>query len=207
MSPQTLAEDLAYVRDLAEAGQRAPLLGGRFLAWWGGLTTLAYLCHYGIISGAIVAPPVSLAILWIGYAVLGVGGSHFLKATISKDKPGASSTGNQVTTLVWKSAGLLLGAYFMGAIFDVMVNNGNYIAFVRSLPLVIGIYGLALYVSGKMAGNRVLTLAGQVALVATVPAVVLAARPEAWLLGAGVAAFCVLLPGILLMRNEPSATV
>jgi len=29
MSPQSLTDDLAYVRDLAEAGQKAPLLGGR----------------------------------------------------------------------------------------------------------------------------------------------------------------------------------
>ena len=41
MSPQSLTDDLAYVRDLAEAGQKAPLLGGRFLILWGALTTLA----------------------------------------------------------------------------------------------------------------------------------------------------------------------
>lgn len=36
MQDTTLKDDLAYVRDLAEAGQQAPLLGGRFLVFWGG---------------------------------------------------------------------------------------------------------------------------------------------------------------------------
>ena len=51
-SPGTLSSDLAYVRDLAEAGQNAPLLGGRFLVMWGGLVSLAYTGHFLIATGA-----------------------------------------------------------------------------------------------------------------------------------------------------------
>ena len=32
---QPTTEDIAYVRQLAESGARAPLIGGRFMAWWG----------------------------------------------------------------------------------------------------------------------------------------------------------------------------
>ena len=207
MSPQTLAEDLAYVRDLAEAGQRAPLLGGRFLVWWGSVTTLAYLGHYVIATGVMGFPPSALAILWSVYVVVGLGGSFTLHATLGSGKPGAASTGNRVSALVWKSAGIFLGAYFFGAFLKAAIGGNDFNPFIWSIPLVVGVYGLAQYVGGMIAGSRVLTLAGQAALVATVPAVLLVGSNLSWLLGAGVAAFCVLLPGIFLMRNEPSATV
>ena len=207
MSPQSLAEDLAYIRDLAEAGQKAPLLGGRFLVWWGGLTTFAYLAHYAIFEGMFGLGPTAFAILWTGYVVAGLGGSFALHATIGQGKPGATSTGNRVSALVWKSAGLFLGAYFTGAFLKAVTGDETFNPFIWSIPLVIGVYGLAQYVGGVIAGNRVLTLAGQAALVATVPAVLLVGSGASWLLGAAVAALCVLLPGILLMRNEPSATV
>ena len=54
-----LTDDLAYVREIAESGASAPLLGGRFLAWWGLLATGAYLGHYAIIKGAAGLTPVA----------------------------------------------------------------------------------------------------------------------------------------------------
>ncbi len=39
---QPSADDIAYIRQLSESGARAPLIGGRFMAWWGLLLTIAY---------------------------------------------------------------------------------------------------------------------------------------------------------------------
>ncbi|MCF6329260.1 MAG: hypothetical protein L3J02_05625, partial [Henriciella sp.] len=72
MTQTTLDDDLAYVRDLAEAGQTAPLLGGRFLTWWGGLVTLAYAGHYAISMGIVDFGPAAYAWLWIGFALIGL---------------------------------------------------------------------------------------------------------------------------------------
>nr|WP_321359901.1 hypothetical protein [uncultured Hyphomonas sp.] len=207
MSPQSLADDLAYIRDLAEAGEKAPLLGGRYLVWWGALTTLAYLAQYAILERLVGLPPQALSFLWGGYVILGLGGSFSMHRTFGPGKPGAASTGNRVSALVWKSAGLFLGAYFTGTFFKAALGPADFDPFIWSLPLVVGVYGLAQYAGGVMAGSPVLTRAGQAALVATIPAVMLVGSPLAWLLGAAVAAFCILLPGIVLMRNEPSATV
>ena len=76
-----------------------------------------------------------------------------------------------------------------------------------SVPMVIGLYGLAQFVSGEMAQNRVLSISGTAAIASTVPAVLLMNTPYIVLLGSAVAAICVFLPGMLLMRNEPSETV
>ena len=206
MSHQSLTDDLAYVRDLAEAGQKAPLLGGRFLAWWGGLTTVAYLAHYAISQGYVGLPASALAVLWIGYAILGLVGTFLLQSSLSGGRPGENSTGNKVSTLVWKTTGLFLGAYFLGAFLrSLMVSDFG--AFFWSVPVVLGAYGLAQYVSGRIAGNRILIRAGQAAISAVVPAVMTVGQPEVWTTGAIIVALTVFLPGILLMRNEPSDTV
>tara|TARA_R110000796_G_scaffold23085_25_gene66521 strand:- start:9338 stop:9958 length:621 start_codon:yes stop_codon:yes gene_type:complete len=206
MSPQSLTDDLAYVRDLAEAGQKAPLLGGRFLVWWGGLTTLAYLGHYAVTTNMFGLAPVAFAFLWIGYVILGMGGMFVMQASFSAHKPGAASVGNQVSRIVWQAAGYFLGAYFMGAFIAALLGQGT-AAFMWSVPMVIGLYGLAQYVSGVMAQNRILSLSGSAAIASTVPAVLLMHTPYIVLLGSAVAALCVLLPGLLLVRNEPSETV
>ncbi|MEQ3629445.1 MAG: hypothetical protein ABNH49_12375 [Hyphomonas sp.] len=206
MSPQSLTDDLAYARDLAEAGQKAPLLGGRFLILWGALTTLAYLGHYAIATGMWGLSPMAFAFLWIGYVVLGMGGMFIMQAGFSAHKPGAASVGNQVSRIVWQAAGYFLGAYFMGAFISALLGQGT-AAFMWSVPMVIGLYGLAQYVSGVMAQNRILSLSGSAAMASTLPAVLLMQTPYIVLLGSAVAALCVLLPGLLLMRNEPSETV
>ena len=50
---QPSLDDLAYVRQLAESGVRAPLIGGRFMAWWGIALTVAYVLHHLALTGRI----------------------------------------------------------------------------------------------------------------------------------------------------------
>ncbi len=206
MSPQTLADDLAYIRDLAEAGQKAPLLGGRFLAWWGGLTTLAYLGHYAIAEGMWGLQPVMFSVMWTAYIILGLAGSFYMQINFPREKPGAASTGNRVSALVWQAAACMLGAYFLGAILAALM-SGNFGAFLWSVPIVIGLYGLSQFVSGTISDCQPLKLAGLAAMLGMVPAVMLTGTNFAWLVGTAVAALCVFVPGIILMRNEPSSTV
>ena len=207
MSPQSLADDLAYIHDLAEAGQRAPLLGGRFLAWWGGLTMLAYLGQYLIVSGIAGLPLSMISFMWIGFAVIGLSGYFLLVRTFSCAKPGRGSVGNKVSALVWKSAGMFLFVFFLGLTAKSFTQGSAASEFGGSVALVVGIYGMAQFVAGQIANSRVLTFAGVLALLSTVPAILLTGSDLIWLLGAAVAGVTLLLPGIVLMRNEPSETV
>ena len=78
MSVSTLESDLEYIRELAEAGQTAPLLGGRFLSWWGGMMTLAYSGHFLIASGYTGLGPEAIGGLWLAFGIIGLGGFFFL---------------------------------------------------------------------------------------------------------------------------------
>ncbi|WP_341198135.1 hypothetical protein [Hyphomonas chukchiensis] len=209
MSHSSLTDDLSYLRDMAEAGQNAPLLGGRFLSWWGGLTTLAYLGHYAIAEGMFGLQPIAFAWMWSAYGVLGFGGFKLLQFTFPPSKPGAASTGNRVSSLVWMGAGMTLFAFFAGAILrafaDTSASAGD--GFLWSVPVVLAVYGLSQLTSGLISGSRVLTLAGWGAIASVAAAVFLTGTNMVWLLGALVAGLTVFLPGMLLLRGEPSETV
>lgn len=205
-SNATLSSDLAYVRDLAEAGENAPLLGGRFLAWWGGLMTLAYIGHFLITTGSVGIGPESLWVWWIAISLLG-GVGQFVLQHFTRSKPGVSSTGNRVQSVVWMSAGFVLFAFFMGVILRTLFFGGGYEGFYWSVPMVIGLYGLGQFVTGLIAGNGALKFAGLAAFAGTTAAAVLSATDYVWLVGAGVAFLAVFVPGLMLMRREPATTV
>jgi len=206
MRTETLTSDLAYVRDLAEAGQNAPLLGGRFLMWWGGLMTPAYLGHYFISTGKIGVGPEFLWIWWLSLTLIGFVGQKVLKA-VFPPKPGASSVGNRVQGVLWMSAGFMLFAFFVGVFGRAFFLKGGFDGFYWSVPLVIGLYGLCQLVTGLIAESGALKFAGFAALAGSTVACLLTGTEYVWLAGAAVVFLAGFVPGLLMMRSEPATTV
>ena len=200
-------DDLRYIRELAEAGQSAPLLGGRFLAWWGGLATLAYVGHYLIGSGTLGVGFEYIGYMWIAFMVLGLGGQFLMAATLGRSKPGAASTGNRVSSTVWMAAGMVLFAFFAGVVAKSIVQGGASDGFNWSIPLVLGVYGISQLVSGVMANNRALVLAGWTAIASVALAAFMVGKAELYLVAALAACLTVFVPGIAMIRNEPSEIV
>jgi hypothetical protein len=207
MTPtRNLSADLTYIRDLAEAGQNAPLLGGRFLALWGGLVTLAYTGHYLIATGAFGVAPFSYLVLWLSMGLVGGIGQYLLVASM-RDKPGGSSTGNRVQSVLWTTAGLLLFVYFVGLMGRVFLTGEGVEGFYWSVPMVLGLYGIGQFVTGAMTGSAALKLAGVAAFSGVLAATFLTGTDYIWLVGAASAFAAVFVPGLMMMRAEPSETV
>jgi hypothetical protein len=203
----SLTEDIAYLRDLAEAGRKAPLLGGRFLAWWGGLASLAYIGHFLIASGQAGLPPSALGWLWGGFVSIGFTGYFLLSVTFPKSKPGASSAGNRLTPTIFMAGGLALFAFFVGVVARSFVDGAPSVGFYWSVPLVLTVYGLGQLTSGLIADSKPLVFAGWGALIGVGLAAFFTSSNMIWLVGAATAALTVFLPGVLLMRREPSEIV
>ena len=204
---RTATDDLAYVRSLAEAGAQAPLLGGRFLVWWGGLVTAAYLGHYLIISGIAGVGPEMLGILWTVFIVLGLGGYFALSKAFPRDKPGQSSEGNRVSATVWMASGFVLGSFFFGVTAKSFMSGAASSGFTWSIPLVLGVYGISQLVSGEIAKVGWLKIAGYIAIAFVGLTVLIIDTAELYIAAAFAAALSVLLPGILMLRQEPSGVV
>ena len=201
------SDDLAYVREIAESGASAPLLGGRFLVWWGVLVTAAYLGHYAIIQGVAGLTLTALPILWTGFAVAGLGGYFLLLRFFPADKPGRSSAGNRVSANVWMASGFVLFSFFAGVTIKSFLDGAASSGFAWSIPIVLGVYGISQLVTGLMANTRWLMFAGYAAIAFVGITAILVDRAELYLVAAFAAAMTVLLPGILMMREEPSVTV
>ncbi len=201
------SDDLAYVREIAESGASAPLLGGRFLVWWGALVTAAYFGHYAIWTGVAGLTPVALPILWTGFIVVGLGGYFLLGRLFPADKPGASSAGNRVSANVWMASGFVLFSFFAGVTAKSYMDGAPSSGFAWSIPLVLGVYGISQLVSGLMSNTRWLVIAGYAAIGSVGVTCLLVDQAELYLVAGITAALTVLLPGILMVRDEPSTTV
>lgn len=201
-----MQDDLAYLRDLAEAGQDAPLLGGRFFVWWGGVSTLAYAIHFGLISGHLDFGPAAYAWLWIGYLVIGILGQAALARTLSPDKPGQSSPGNKVEANVWMIAGFALLTYF-GVLMLKFLAGGGTDGFAHSIPVVFTAYAISMYISGAMGKTAILKWTAYASLIVIALAVWFQGTEFIWAVAAFGAFVTVFLPGVALLRAEPKSLV
>ena len=206
MNDTTLQDDLAYVRDLAEAGQQAPLLGGRFLTFWGVLTSVAYFLHFSIAANLFGWPDTAYAWVWGTFIVAGGIGQGFLVSTI-RNKPGGNSVGNRSEATVWMAGGFALFAYFATLIVKSIVVGGPVPGFEASLPLVFAIYGTGLITSGIMGNVKVLTYAGYGALAMVALSIWFEGAASSWAVASAGAFLTVLVPGLLMMRQEPKSVV
>jgi hypothetical protein len=203
MATQPSAEDLAYVRRLSESGAYAPLLGGRFVAWWGLLIAIAYGLHHLALNGVIGDGRNIFAIIWFGFVNAGLLGQFVLARTMP-EKAGAGSAGNRASRSVWAAAGFAIGAVVLGAGVAVARGAGP-VMFDTSVPVAFSVYACALVVTGSLSANRILLAAGAVAIAIAGLFTGLILSPDRYLIASLGAALTVLLPGLLLLRAEPRA--
>ena len=203
MSDSVNYTDLDYLREIAESGQAAPLLGGRFLSWWGALTTMAYAGHWLIASDMLGLDGSAYGWMWGTYLVLGMGGQFLLASTFPASKPGASSVGNRAERIVWQAAGFALFGYFATLMVKSFVTGSTDMGFAYSFAVVFMVYGVGLITTGALGESQTLTRAGIAALCLVPVAAWFAGTATSWLLASIGAALCVLLPGLVMLKNEP----
>lgn len=205
-----LASDLAYVRSLAEEGAHAPLLGGRYFIIWGGLMATASLAVYMNAVGAVAFGVAGFMAPWIIALVIGWALSFFMRARVSA-KPGSATLGNRTAASVWFAAGVFMTSFFT-ALFVIHDNYTGagvppYFLFSLLYPLGFGLYGVAFMatsVAGRVAWLRYFGFASWGFALAFL---FFLATPHQFLIGAAGLFVCALVPGVMLMRREPSEIV
>jgi hypothetical protein len=194
-------DDIRYVRQLAEHGAYAPLLGGRFMAWWGLLLTIAYLAHHFALRGALGDGKGVFPLIWFTFPVLGMLGQWLLARTM-RGKKGAGSAGNRASRPVWAAAAFAIGSMVVGTALAA-ANGAGPAAFDWIVPLAFAVYACALVVTGSLARNRLIMAAGGGAVVMVGLFTALILSPDRYLLAAAGVFVTVFLPGLLLFRAEP----
>jgi hypothetical protein len=201
MTANATTDDIDYVRRLAESGAHAPLLGGRFMLWWGLCLTIAYVLHHLALNGAIGDGSTIFAIIWIGFSVAGVVGQLLLARTMPA-KSGAGSAGNRASRTVWMAAAAAIASMVVGCVLAARSGAGP-ASFDWIVPVAFAVYACALIVTGALAKDGITRAAGAGAVIMVGLFTALILSPDRYLLAAGGVFATVLLPGLLLLRAEP----
>lgn len=198
---QSVHDDIAYMKALAQEGRQAPLVGGRILVTAGLVFGAAAIIHYGINSGLIDLPSVAYLVLW-GAAMLIFFGALIVETRRCEGKPGARSAGNRAASAGWMGAGL--GIFVMSLAMGVIGWKTQSSAVAAVFPsLIFALYGSGWAVSATMSGQKWQWYLAIGCWIATPLIAFLIGSPAMWLgYAAGLFLFA-LVPGLILMRQEP----
>ena len=195
--------DLAYLKSVAEAGQSAAPLAGRFFLWWGGLACLALLGHWSVLAGLTGIEPQYVGVIWTGFGIVGTAGSALLRRGLSH-KPGLGAVNVRAESAAWRGVMGLVIAYAIGAVIAMSLGRGHLILF-DTIPLVaVGGYGVACWVSAQLGGPRWMTHLAFASWLASGLGLMLVGQTAFYLFAAAATALLAFLPGLILVRREPA---
>lgn len=202
---QTIQDDIAYMRALAHEGRHAPLLAGRFLVAAAVIFGLANIGQWAIHSGTITVNPWAQLWLWIGAGV-----SFALTLTVlirqSKGRPGAQSSGNRAVGAAWSGVGYGIFVTWL-ALVALSVKTGNW-SWMTVMPIAVLVaYGSAWMIGAAMTRARWMTMTALLSYAGAVAVGWFVAGPELYLIFTGLLVAVALVPGLILMRQEPSEIV
>ncbi|MGO4410200.1 MULTISPECIES: hypothetical protein [unclassified Brevundimonas] len=202
---QSVHDDIAYMKALAQEGRQAPLLGGSILISAGLIFGLASIFAYGIDSGIIAVAPVAYAILW-GGAMLAFFAVLMWQIRRSCYKPGAKSAANRAASAGWMGVGL--GVFVMS--LSMAVIGWKTHSAIPSLifpSLIFALYGSGWAVSATMSDQKWQWKLAIACWIAAPLIAFLSGSPLMWLAYAAGLFLFALLPGVLLVRQEPSEVI
>lgn len=202
---QSVHDDIAYMKALAQEGRHAPLLGGSILIAAGLIFGLASIVHYGIDSGIIDLPPVAYAVLWASAMLV-----FFVVLTVRigriGSKPGAQSAANRAASAGWMGVGL--GVFVMA--LSMAVIGWKVQSEIPALifpSLIFALYGSGWAVSATMSDQKWQWRLAIACWIAAPLIAFLTGSPLMWLAYAAGLFLFALLPGVLLVRQEPSEVI
>ncbi len=205
MAKETV-KDIEYMKSLAQVGQQAPLLGGRFSVMWGLLVAFALIVQWLVLTGQAPFGPEALIFVWSGIGILGWLGSVILARSL-KGKPGRGSIGNRAESAVWSAGGIAIFTYVLAVLAAVYIGKADYRMFNTIMIVAFSIYGISYCTTGGLSGKRGQYIIGAICFIAAIIYGALINQPIAYLFAAGVVVFVTIIPGAMQMRAEPSGVV
>lgn len=201
----TTAADIAFIRDLAEQGRNTAPLNGPFLIAASVIFGIANLGQWALATGKVDVSSWAPLWLWIGAAVVFC--LSLVVLTRRHDaKAGAGTLVNKSIGASWAAVGFGIFAMWL-AFMAVGFKTGDWTMMWAMPSLVFAAYGSAWFVAGEMTGRSwmkgiaLLSYAGAAALGLFI------GNPAIYLAFTVLFVLVALIPGIVLTRQEPAASV
>lgn len=192
----TLHDDIAYMKSLAEDGGR-PVVNGTALFWaglvFGGAAVVHYLCLAGFIT---VGNPWYQAAIWVGAGVVyGIVCAITLRGKGRETGPAAKAVNSVWAAIAVSVMVLLLCLTTAGARLETLEAQTALIA-----PAILILYGIGWWVAAVVSGQGWLKLVCAGCFVAAPLVAFLGGQAEQMLAYAACLGLFAIVPGFLLMR-------
>lgn len=202
---KTLNEDIAYMRDLAEAGASTPLVSGTVMVIVGALFGVTSLVHWAWFQ---FGDPDSWKVvtLWLATAAVCWSICYAWVYKRMLKKPGASSPSNRAVGWTWNATGWTVNTLLVCTlILSWRLDSSQ--PFTVFPSIIAAIYGGAWLVTHRMSNQgwmRWPTL-GSFAFAALLAYLI--TTPYLWVAFSAAFFLTVMVPGIIMVRHEPHAVV
>lgn len=202
---QSVREDIAYMRAMAQEGRKTPLLGGSILIAAGLIFGTASVAHYAVTAGILDLPPTVFAGVW-GAALV----AFFIVLTILNvrigKKPGAYSPVNKSTGAAWMGVGI--GIFVMSIAMAIVVwKTQSETPFLLFPSLIFALYGAGWAVSATMSDKKWLWWLAIGAWIGAPVIALLTGEPEQYLAYAVGLLLLTVVPGVAMVRQEPAEVI
>lgn len=198
-------DDIAYIRALAEEGRTAPPLSGPVLVAAALIFGTASVAQWAIQSGVLDVDPMTQLWVWIASGVA-FGAALFVLLGRMKRKPGYNTVRNQAMGAAWSGVGFLIFSIWLGML-AIGLMRGDWTPMMLMPSVVFAAYGAAWTTAAAVSGRKWMN---GVALASFAGAALMGAfsgDPAGYLIFAALLIFTVLIPGVVLTRQEPAEIV
>ena len=202
---QTLKDDIAYMKTLADEGASGPLIGGSTLVAAGLIFGIASLGEWANAAGLIVLDGIQHLYLW-GAAGLIFAATLTVLIRRQKGRPGVMSPANRAFGTAWMGVGLAIFSMAVALSLLGYKTQSNLPGLVFP-SLIFALYGAGWAVSAAMSGQKWLWWPAYGSWLLAPVLAWFVNDPSLYLVYAIGLAFLALVPGVILMRREPSTTV
>ncbi len=152
MSDENLRDEIAWMKQLAEEGRDAPILGSSIGVWWGTISFVMMLVHWGALTGRIPIAIENIGLWWVSYAIIGSIGTALVVQSM-RGKSGANSLGSRVSGAAWMLAGVGIFAFVIGCVIATFAYGAPFWIFNVILPVAFICYGIAFGMIGLLVRN------------------------------------------------------
>ncbi len=199
-----LNEDIAYMRDLAEAGASTPLLGGPILVLAGAIYGTATLLQWAVMQWGNPAGPLMIGFWFAVHAVFVVSMAWPIRAL--KRRAGAESPTNRAAGMAWSATGWSIFV-LMAAAAVVAWRTQSGIALALAPSIVTTVYGAAWLISWHMSRQRWLIAPALGSFASSLVLAFLITTPHIYLVMGVIIYLIALVPGLVMMKREPAGAV
>jgi hypothetical protein len=145
----TAEENLAFLRQLAHAGQDAPLMAGPYLiaggAWFGAASIVQWPLLRNLLGLSFGQATLAWLVAAAGFAI-------HLALLIRRDRHKVENSANRVVNAAWMGVGLGIFAFWLGVAAMAWQRSDGFVMNTISLQ-VLTVYGIAWIIAGAATGQ------------------------------------------------------